>query len=101
MYKDLISYELADGVSEEHLLKVAREIIDSWMKNLPGFISWEINKTNTGIYTDIVYWESEEDAKNAEKEMANIPNAADWYGCYAPGSIKGTALFQLAIYKDK
>ncbi len=93
MYKDLISYELAEGVSEEHLIKVAKEIVENWMQKLPGFEGWEINKTKQGGYTDIVYWASEEDAKNAEKEMVNIPNAGDWYACYKPGSITSKNVF--------
>ncbi len=27
MYKDIISYELAEGISEEHLLTVAKQIV--------------------------------------------------------------------------
>ncbi len=87
MYKDIISYELAEGKSEEHLLNIAGKIVESWMKNLPGFIKWEINRGKGNVYTDIVYWQSEADAKNAEKEMANIPNAGEWYECYKEGSI--------------
>ena len=99
MYKDLISYELADGVTEEHLLKVANDIIEIWMRNLPGFISWEICKDENGKYTDVVCWESAGHAKKAELEMINIPNAADWYGCYKPESIKGEKLFLVGGYE--
>lgn len=73
MYKDIISYKLAEGIREEHLLKVAKQIIDSWMSKQPGFIKWEIHSNNEGGYTDIVYWESKEAAKDSEKEMVNIP----------------------------
>ena len=44
MYKDIISYKLAEGVAEEHLFKIAGEIVKSWMSSQPGFISWEIHK---------------------------------------------------------
>lgn len=91
MYKDLISYQLADGITEAHLLEVAQEIIDNWMKKLPGFISWEITKHENG-YTDIVTWESAAAAKNAEKEMANIPNSMAWYACYKMESISSQHL---------
>lgn len=99
MYKDLITYELADGVTEEQLLKVADTIIDTWMKKLPGFISWEIHKNaDNQTYTDIVSWETEADAKNAEKDMINIPNASDWYGCYKPDSISTVRLDRKAVH---
>ena len=87
MYTDIISYKLAEGVSEEHLLEVAGKIIEGWMRKLNGFIKWEIHKNTDGSFTDVVYWESKEDAKKAEGEMANIPNAMDWYGCYDRDSI--------------
>jgi len=87
MYKDIISYELADGITEDHLLKIAGQIVTDWMKKLPGFIKWEIHKDKDDKYVDIVTWNSTEDAKHAEKEMANIPNAGDWVACYKEGSI--------------
>lgn len=99
MYKDSISYELADGVTEEHLLKVAGEIIETWMRKQPGFMKWEIHNDGKGLYTDIVYWENEEAAKKAEADMVNIPNAADWYGCYKEGSIVGKNLFFVAAFE--
>ena len=98
MYKDSISYELADGVTQQQLLEVAAQIVNDWMKKLPGFIKWEIHTTNNKTYNDIVYWQSEEAAKNAEKEMANIPNAADWYACYKPGSISSKNLTLLTTF---
>lgn len=88
MYKDILSYELAEGVSQEQLLKIAKEILDSWMSKQDGFLKWEIHKDVEGSgYTDIVYWKNEEVAKNAEKQMCNIPNAHEWYGCYKEGTI--------------
>jgi hypothetical protein len=98
MYKDIISYKLAKGISEEHLLNVAGEIIKSWMSKQPGFIKWEIHQNNDGGYTDIVYWESKEDAKKSEADMVNIPNANDWYSCYEEGSISSKNLSQVATF---
>lgn len=98
MYKDIISYNLAENITKEHLLKIARQIVTSWMKNQPGFIKWEIHTNSDGSYTDIVYWKSEQDAKKAEKEMANIPNAADWYGCYKEGTISSKNITLIAEF---
>ncbi len=42
MYFDIITYELAEGVTEDHLLKVAEEIHSEWMKDVPGFMGWKI-----------------------------------------------------------
>ena len=98
MYKDVISYQLADGVTEEQLRTVANQIITDWMSNLPGFLAWEICKDSENNYTDIVHWESKEAAKNAEKEMMNIPNAGDWFACYKEGTISSKNLIVLAKF---
>jgi hypothetical protein len=98
MYKDLISYELAENKTAEELIKIAQQIVNDWMKKQLGFIKWEIHSNSDGSFTDIVYWTSKEAAKLAEKEMVNIPNAADWYGCYKEGSISSKNLISIAEF---
>ena len=98
MYKDIISYKLAENISEEYLLNVASDVLKYWMSTQSGFIKWEIHKNNDGGYTDIVYWESKDDAKKAEADMVNIPNANDWYSCYEKGSISSINLNQVATF---
>lgn len=92
MYKDIINYELADGVSEAQLFEIAEKVLKGWMKDQSGFLGWEINKNADDGYSDIVSWESEDDAKKAEADMSSIPNADKWMGCYREGSIKSFGL---------
>jgi hypothetical protein len=98
MYRDLISYKLAENITEEHLVKVAKQVVDNWMKKQPGFISWEININSTGSYTDIVTWQNKEVAKASEKKMGNIPNATEWFACYEKGSISSTNLTSITEF---
>lgn len=98
MYKDIISYELADDVSTDHLFKIAKQIVNDWMRKQHGFVKWEIHENKSGGFTDIVYWKSEQDAKNSEKDMVNIPNAADWFACYKSSSVSSKKLLFLAEY---
>ena len=98
MYKDIISYKLAENISEKHLLNVASELVENWMSKQSGFVKWEIHRNSDGDYTDIVYWESEDDAKNAQADMVNIPNAGDWFSCYEEGSISSVNLSQVATF---
>jgi len=98
MYKDIISYELAEGVSHEHLLEVAARVVNDWMKNQEGFVKWEICKDKEGAYADVVHWESKEAAKAAEAQMASVPNAAEWMGCYKQGSISSKNLTTLNTF---
>ena len=86
------------NIPQEHLIKFAKQIVNDRMKNQGGFIKWEITTNSDGSYTDIVYWKSMEDAKVAEKEMVNIPNAADWYACYKEGTISSKNLTTIATF---
>ncbi len=87
MYKDFISYKLANDVSREKLLEVAKKVVDSWMSKQIGFIKWEIHQNEDGSYTDVVSWDSKESAKLAESKMGELPHAAEWISCYKQGSI--------------
>lgn len=98
MYKDIISYELAENVTKEHLVKIAKDVVNNWMKKQPGFIKWEITEHTDGSLIDIVYWENKEAAKAAEKEMVNIPNAGEWFGCYKQGSISSKNVTTVAEF---
>lgn len=98
MYNDIITYQLAEGVSEEKLFSIAERIITDWMRNQAGFIKWEINKAADNTYKDIVYWESEADAKAAEKAMVSIPNASEWFACYKEGSISSQGMTRLKSF---
>lgn len=86
-YKDVITYELSPQTSEEKMLKIAKQIVENWMKHQYGFIKWEIHSNNDGTYTDVVYWKSKEDAKAAQYKMSNIPDGAKWYACYNHNTI--------------
>ncbi len=98
MYKDIISYELAENISQDQLIVIAKQIVNNWMKKLDGFIKWEIHSHNDGSFTDIVSWESEETAKLVRKKMQNIPNAGDWYACYKTGSISSKNVTVIAEF---
>ncbi len=92
MYQDFISYQLAEGIDQKHLLSVAEQVFDQWMKHQEGFIRWEINQNEDGSYTDVVSWSSKEAAKQAEENMENIPNGGQWFACYKEGSISSKHL---------
>ncbi len=99
MYKGIISYKLADNISEEHLLSIAGGIVQNWMSKQSGFIKWKIHKDDDGAgYTDIVYWESKNDAKKAKAEMVNIPDASAWYSCYEKDSVSTKNLNQIMVF---
>lgn len=80
-------------------MSVATNVVKHWIRTQSGFIKWEIHRdTNSDDYTDTVYWESKADAKVAETNMENIPNAADWYACYEEGSVSSKNLDHVATF---
>ena len=99
MYKDVISYKLAENTSEDRLLEVAGNVLENWMSKQAGFVRWEIYREGDGSYTDIVYWDSRDAAKRAEADMVNVPDASDWFSCYEEGSISSKNLYHVATFK--
>ena len=99
MYKDVVSYKLAENVSEDRLLQVAADLLSKWMSKQPGFIKWEVHREDNGDYTDIVYWDSKDAAKKAEADMRNIPNSTDWFSCYDIDSISTKHLHHVATFE--
>ena len=99
MYKDVISYKLAEKISEDRLLEVAEAVLESWMSKQEGFVKWEIHRNSDRDYTDIVYWNSKDAADKAQADMVNIPNAGDWFSCYEEGSISSKNLYHVATFE--
>lgn len=98
MYRDIITYQLADNITKEHLIKVAQEVHSNWMKDQAGFISWEIHENKDGSFTDIVTWESEEAVKKSHDNMGNISNSREWFACYKEGTIGSKFITQVAKF---
>jgi hypothetical protein len=98
MYKDIISYKLANGISKEHLISTSKQVHKEWMSKQPGFIKWEITNDKEGNFIDIVYWKSKEAAQQAEKDMINIPNGNEWFACFETDSISSKNLTTLAEF---
>lgn len=89
MFTEIMRYQIAEGVTKEHLLDVCAQIHDQWMKDQPGFIEWEINHLTDNTYVDMVCWASKEDADAAKPAMQDIPAelSAAWQSCYDMSSV--------------
>ena len=82
MIIDIIHYQLAPGISEPEFLALTQRVRQEWMQHQKGFLDWKQCKNSSGGYTDVVSWAAAEDAKAAEKAMANYPEAPAWEACY-------------------
>jgi len=97
MYTDIIHYELNKELDQEALLEICTEVHEKWMKDLDGFVSWEINHSNENHFVDLVVWESREHMTASHKKMKMMQSKLrnDWQGCYVPGSIKSKNVSQI------
>ena len=98
MYIDIISYKLADGISEEHLREAAADIVEVWMRKQEGFRGWKINRLTDDAYQDFVYWENKEAAEKAQENMKDIPEGHAWMGCYNMSTVQSISGEQLAEF---
>ncbi len=62
-------------VTQKHLIKVAKQLVNDWIKKLPEFVKWKIHFNENGAFTDLSYWLLETSDQNIEKEISHIPNA--------------------------
>lgn len=99
MYKDLISYSLAQWVTHEQLATIADKVWTDWMSGQEWCVGREINTDNDGGYTDIVYWMSKDAADKAQEAMWNNPHAEAWYACYDMSSISSKGLTAQTTFK--
>ena len=99
MVIDIISYKLAEGITEDFLRKSAEDIFEIWMKKQKGLLGWDINKSKDGL-VDFVYWETQEDVDNAAANMKDIPQGHDWMKCYDMASVKTQKVNTLLSFKS-
>jgi len=95
MYIDIITYQINKNITEEAFLQASRAILDDWMSKQDGFIRWEINKIKDGTYQDHVYWESEKNAEQANKNMGDIPKDHAWLSCHDMDSVSSKKAQQI------
>jgi len=101
MIIDVITYKLAEGVTDVMLQSAASDISDTWMKKQPGFIKWEINKSPDGeSFKDLVYWKSLEAAEAATKAMSEIPQDHPWLKCYDMSTVKATKVTKVMTFGE-
>lgn len=98
MYIDILHYQIVAGLEQQDFLAITQQVHQQWMRHLDGFVRWDIHANSEGHYTDIVVWENEAAAKNAEKQMNSMPLLQKWEQCYDQESIRFSHLKTLKVY---
>ncbi|ALU45289.1 hypothetical protein [Pseudoalteromonas rubra] len=64
---EIATFKLANGVTEADFL-IQNEHFMAYIKTQPGLLYRSVSKhAETGVYTDIVYWNTLEDAKRVQE----------------------------------
>ena len=82
-----ISFKLADGASVGDFLAASKKVHDEVLSKQKGFISWNV-LAHEDTWTDLVTWETMEDAVNGETAGQNNPVSHEFYAFLDPSSIE-------------
>ncbi|TMP39704.1 antibiotic biosynthesis monooxygenase family protein [Pseudoalteromonas rubra] len=70
---EIATFKLANGVTEADFLKQNEEFM-AYLQEQPGLLYRSVSKhAPSGTYTDIVYWNTLEDAKRVQEAFEHEP----------------------------
>ena len=71
---ELVQYRLKPGVDEKAFIATFESVLKNFLEKQPGFLKpWEICKSENGMWTEIVRWETMEHAVNASDPAIHGP----------------------------
>ncbi len=73
------AFSLAPGVQEETLLEASAKLQAEFLDSQKGFIRRELLRGANGHWADLVYWESEEDAKAIVEAAFKSPVCVEYF----------------------
>ncbi|EGQ7896391.1 hypothetical protein K2B98_003056 [Vibrio parahaemolyticus] len=66
---ETVQFRLTSGTTEQDVIAAAKQS-QTFVKNLPGFLYRSLSHEATDdVWTDIIYWRSMDDAKQAGKQI--------------------------------
>lgn len=69
---ELVTFKTKAGITHEQLEVVASNLAD-FLKVQPGFLYRSLSSDEDGLWHDIVYWKTMDDAKNANEKFMQLP----------------------------
>ncbi|MCL2703583.1 MAG: hypothetical protein FWE91_08270 [Defluviitaleaceae bacterium] len=86
-----ISFNLADGASEQEFLLASEKLHSEFISKQKGFISWK-QLIEGGLWADLLTWESMDDANNAFEASGTSALTREFFSFIDEKSVK-THLF--------
>lgn len=72
-------FTVRDG-HEQALLDERPAMIAALRRACPGLVSSWLTRRDDGTWLDVILWRSREDAERSAKHIAEVPEAAAWFG---------------------
>jgi len=85
---EIAQFKLAAGVSEKDFLREAEAVQKNFLEKQSGYIDRELLKDKDGGWTDILHWNSMEEAQKAAEVMMSDPGAQGFMQKIDPSSVK-------------
>jgi len=64
---ELVQYKLKSGANEVDFLRTLKPVLDNFLEKQQGFLKpWEIFVAEDGTWTEVVRWDSMENAQKAQ-----------------------------------
>ena len=85
---EIAQFKLATGVNDEDFLQEAEAVQKNFLEKQSGYIDRELLKDKDGGWTDILHWNSMEEAQKAAEVMMSDPGAQGFMQKIDPSSVK-------------
>jgi hypothetical protein len=94
MIVEWAAFRIAKGVSEEQVVKAARDIQEEFLAKQRGFIRRELLRGEGGQWADLIYWKDRASVDAAMKEAESSPVCHLYFKVMEPVSASGVLLFE-------
>lgn len=76
---EVVYYKLNDDVDPDEFLALSRQVETDFTSLQPGFLDRDIGISDDGTWMSLVYWKSQEDARNSIANIETIPETVQKY----------------------
>ncbi|EIE49281.1 hypothetical protein [Salipiger aestuarii] len=78
---EIVTFRLADGVSDEAFIAETKTMERDFLGKLPGFIDRDTGKSAEGGWIVVLHWASAEDAQASMNKFVDAPGTKAFTAC--------------------
>lgn len=80
---ELAPFALAEGITESELLAASERLEREFLRQRLGYLGRALSRLPNGRWTDVVLWDSIENAEAAMAHVSDSAACAAYFGCMA------------------